>query len=150
MGGPYTVMAEAPDASGDTAIVGANAGTASVAAFTDVLFESKNAQILPPGRERTIAEEAVSGPHEKAFNLYDWTGGALRLVNVEGEGSNVTKLNACGGGSLGAGVSTTGPGAVGAVSRGRLEDLLHELWPLVHAAGWQGNGGSLETRSTSR
>jgi hypothetical protein len=115
VGGPYTLAAIVPKASGATFITGANAGTASVPAFTDVLFQSEDAEILPPGRERTIAEEGVPGPHEKAFNLYEWTAGGLQLVNVEGDGSNVTKLNACGGGRLGAGASIPAQ-AVGAVS----------------------------------
>ena len=114
VGGPYTMMAEIPDTY-RTLTVGANAGTARVPAFTDVLFESTDHQILPPGSERTVAEEAEPGLF--SYDLYDWTGGALRLVNVEGEGSNVTKLNGCGTGRLGAGGEvTTGPAAVGAVS----------------------------------
>ena len=68
VGGPYTVMAEAPKASGFTAISGANAGTTSVPAFNDVLFESRTTIFLPPGPERAIAEEAASGPSLKAFN----------------------------------------------------------------------------------
>ena len=65
-----------------------------------MLFESNDHQILPEGPERTVAEETEPG--EFSYDLYDWTGGALRLVNVEGEGSNVKKLNACGTGRLGA------------------------------------------------
>jgi hypothetical protein len=118
VGGPYTLMAEAPLASGSafSLMVGANAGTASVTAFTDVLLYSLDARLLPLGAERTIAEEAAPNFYTKAPNLYDWTGGALRLVNVEGAGADVKPLNPCGGGELGAGTVTTGPGAAGAVS----------------------------------
>jgi hypothetical protein len=114
VGGPYTLMADIPGSS-RTYVVGANTGTMSVPAFTDVLFESNDHRILPEGPERDIAEETEPG--EFSYDLYDWTGGALRLVNVEGEGPNVKKLNACGTGTLGAGgEGTSGPGAVGAVS----------------------------------
>jgi hypothetical protein len=124
VGGPYTLMANIPGSSPDIVgtisrsyIVGANAGTASVPALSNVLFESNDHQILPEGPERTIAEETEPGAF--SYDLYDWTGGALRLVNVGGGGSNVKKLNACGTGRLGApsgGESAAGPAAVGAVS----------------------------------
>jgi hypothetical protein len=124
VGGPYTVMAESRegrdpifDLPEKTLIAGANAGTASVPAFSDVLIESQNQQILPPGPERTIAEETLPGAHTESFDLYDWSEGKLRLVNVEGEGTNVKMLNACGDGRLGGTAEvTTGPGTVGAVS----------------------------------
>jgi hypothetical protein len=111
VGGPYALMAKTP-AGDETHITGANAGTASVSAFNDVLFESQDHQLLPVGPERTIAEEAVPG----AYDLYDWTGGTLRLVNVQGEGANAKALNPCGGGQLGGGTETVGAAAVGAVS----------------------------------
>jgi hypothetical protein len=113
VGGPYTLMGESPAGSEFlTYIAGTNAGTASVPAFVDVLFESTYHQLLPAGPERTIAEEARPG----AYDLYDWTGDTLRLVNVEGEGANAKPLNTCGGGQLGDGTVGVGEGAVGAVS----------------------------------
>ncbi|MGH2852877.1 MAG: TolB family protein [Solirubrobacteraceae bacterium] len=112
VGGPYALMAETP-AAFETNLSGANSGTASVPAFTDVLFESTDHQLLPKGPERIIAEEA----ERRAFDLYDWSGGTLRLVNVEGSGSHLEPLSTCrGGGQLGGGPEDTGPGAVGAVS----------------------------------
>ncbi len=126
VGGPYAVMAESAEAFDpifhlfvETDIVGANAGTASVPAFSDVLIESQDQQLLLPGRERTIAEATLPGAHEKSYDLYEWSKGKLRLVNVEGEGANVKMLNGCGDGDLGAPHGarlTTGPGSVGAVS----------------------------------
>ena len=118
VGGPYTLVANLPALEPglppgyETGVAGANAGTASVPAFTDVLFETPDRQLLPSGPEREVAEEVEPG----AYDLYDWTGGALRLVNVEGEGSHVKPLNNCGA-NLGAG-GPTRPGAttVGAVS----------------------------------
>jgi hypothetical protein len=116
VGGPYTLVADIPSGY-TTFILGANAGTADVPAFTNVLFESQNHKLLPPGPERAVAEETLPEVNVEGFDLYDWTGGALHLVNVEGEGASVKRLNPCGGGSLGAGSEvTTGPGAVGAVS----------------------------------
>ncbi len=113
VGGPYTVMAAIPNTFRDTAfIAGANAGNASVAAFTDVVLESEDHQLLPEGPERKVAEEAQASAQE----LYEWSEGKLRLVNVEGEGANVKKLNTCDSGELGVGQRNVGPRATGAVS----------------------------------
>ena len=118
VGGPYTAMADVPSTSESgflgTFVAGANAGTASVPSFTDVLFESADHQLLPKGPEATVAGETEPGRF--VYDLYDWTEGRLRLINVEGEGANVKMLNACGDGRLGAGATvTTGPGTIGAV-----------------------------------
>ena len=113
VGGPYALAADISPAS-DTYVLGANVGTTSVPAFSDVLFQSADHQILPPGPERVIAEEAELGSF--SYDLYDWTEGRLRLVNLEGEGAHVKRLNACGNGVLGAGNLDSGSGAVGAVS----------------------------------
>jgi hypothetical protein len=112
VGGPYALVAEIPVRTGVVSFAGANAGTASVPPFTDVLLESQDHQLLPEGPERKLAEKAEPG----AFDLYDWTGGALRLVNVQGEGADVKMLNSCGDGALGAGESANSPSAVSAVS----------------------------------
>jgi hypothetical protein len=111
VGGPYAPVADIP--SGYlSSFSGANAGTVSVPAFTDVLFESTDHELLPPGRERELAEEAVAG----ASDLYEWTEGKLRLVNVEGEGEHLKLINRCGAG-LGAGVGAgQGANTLGAVS----------------------------------
>jgi hypothetical protein len=111
VGGPYAVAANLPE-QGGTSLLGANAGTASVPAFSHVLFESTDHALLPHGTERTLAEETFAG----ATDLYEWTDGALRLVNVEGEGASVKLVNRCGA-TLGEGsVSTGGAGTIGAVS----------------------------------
>jgi hypothetical protein len=114
VGGPYALVADIP-AEYKTYITGANAGTASVPAFADVLFQSTDHQLLPPGPERTIAEDTEPGS-EFAYDLYDWTGGALRLVNVEGEGSNVKSLDNCAAGLGDGGTSQIGGNTIGAVS----------------------------------
>jgi hypothetical protein len=111
VGGPYAVAANLPHGEGGTSLLGANAGTASVPAFSHVLFESTDHTLLPPGAERTLAEETFAG----APDLYEWTDGALRLVNVEGEGSYAKLVNRCGA-TLGAGFVSFGAGAPGAVS----------------------------------
>ena len=91
VGGPYALVANIPGEN-RSFFSGANAGTKSVPAFTDVLFESTDHQLLPQGRERKLAEEAIPGTHD----LYEWTAGRLRLVNVEGEGENLKLINKCG------------------------------------------------------
>jgi hypothetical protein len=96
VGGPYALVANIPNEY-LSYFPGANAGTKSVPPFTDVLFESTDHQLPPEGRERNIAEEAIPG----ARDLYNWSEGKLRLVNVEGEGAN-PKLLRCGA-RLGAG-----------------------------------------------
>ncbi len=109
VGGPYATLATVPD-NGQTSFEGANAGTASVPAFSDVLFTSTDHALLPAGPERTAAEDAVEG----ASDLYDWTGGHLQLVNVEGEGSQVKLVNRCAA-RLG-GPNGQGPNQINAVS----------------------------------
>lgn len=111
VGGPYVTMAESVPSGFETNLAGANTGAAGVPAFSDVLFSSSDHALLALGTERDVAEEAVEG----ANDLYDWTGGQLRLVNVKGEGSNAEALNRCGA-VLGEGFPGEGPGAVGAVS----------------------------------
>jgi len=118
VGGPYTrIMSEPAGSQVDSfaALEGANEGTPTVAPFHSVLFNSSDHQLLPPGRERELAEEVPEGEQV----LYEWSEGRLRLVNVEGEGANLRLLpgSECGaalGGSGGKGVE---PGnAIGAVS----------------------------------
>jgi hypothetical protein len=109
VGGPYALVADIASEF-ETSISGANAGTAGVPAFADVLFESTDHQLLPPGPERILAEETEPG----ADDLYEWTDGALRLVNVEGE---VKMLNNECGARLGAGEpGVSGASTLGAVS----------------------------------
>ena len=96
VGGPYALVAALPSNDFDQEEGGefasANSGTAAVPAFTHLLFESIDHELLPPGPERALAEETVPG----AYDLYDWTAGKLRLVNVEGEGSSLHLVNKCG------------------------------------------------------
>jgi hypothetical protein len=98
VGGPYADVASIPDEGEGTQFVGANAGTASVPAFSDVLLQSRDHALLPPGRERERAEETETG----ADNLYEWSGEHLRLIGVSGEGG---ASNRCGA-ELGAGYET--------------------------------------------
>jgi hypothetical protein len=94
VGGPYTLVADVPGGHEyETRFAGANSGTASVPALSDVVFESTDHQLLPPGPEREAAEEIAEGRFEA--DVYEWTEGKLRLVNVEGEGSNVRLVNKC-------------------------------------------------------
>ncbi len=113
VGGPYARLADFPSIEYESVFAGANAGTASVPAFADVLLESTSHELLPEGPEREIAEKTAPG----ANDLYDWTEGRLRLVNVEGEGSNLKLLNTCG--ALlgpGHGAEAGGANTAGAVS----------------------------------
>jgi hypothetical protein len=105
VGGPYTPVATVAN-NGQTNFLGANVGTKSVPAFSYVLFSSTDHALLPPGPERKVAEETVQG----AEDLYEWSGGSLRLVNVTSTGSLV---NPCGA-TLGRGPEFNG--GVGAVS----------------------------------
>ncbi len=111
MGGPYAFVADLSEKEYFSRFAGANAGTASVPAFADVLLESEDHQLLPEGPEREIAEKTAPG----AYDLYDWTEGKLRLVNVKGEGSQLEPLDDCGA-LLGGGEAafTTRVGAVSA------------------------------------
>ncbi len=87
---------------------------AGASAFNQILFESNGYQLLPPGLERSLAEQTIPGEPD----LYEWSDGQLRLVNVEGEGAGLRLVNRCGA-SLGAGgdlAAGQGTGTVGAVS----------------------------------
>jgi hypothetical protein len=105
-GGPYTTLSNILGEG--TEFSGANAGAASAAAFSDVIFESQDHALLPPGPERQAAEETKA----RQPDLYDWSEGRLRLVNLNNEGK---ALNQCGA-ELGVGVSTKEGNAVDAVS----------------------------------
>jgi hypothetical protein len=109
-GGPYETAATVPhdgNIGAGTALVAANNGTASVPAFSDVLFYSGDHALLPPGPERTVAEGTLEGEPD----LYDWTDGHLELVNVEGDGPTLKLVNKCG-----AGTSGNGPVNINTVS----------------------------------
>lgn len=114
VGGPYGVVASIPaEYVGTSSLEGVNAGvTGGVPAFSDVLFGSTDHSLLPAGSERLLAEETLPG----AYDLYDYTEGVARLVNVEGSGASLRLLNLCGA-TLGQyHERNEGPGAVGAVS----------------------------------
>ncbi len=109
VGGPYAVVATVSGTLGEiegTAFAGTNSGTPAVPAFNDLLFDSVNHTLLPPGREREAAERARPG----APVLYEWTKGQLRLVNVDNAGN---LLSPCG---ARLGFSTGGGQAMNAVS----------------------------------
>jgi hypothetical protein len=90
IGGPYSTVASVPLAfSEETRFLGANAGTSGVPAFSNMLLQSEDHALLPLGREREAAEEAKPGRSD----LYKWSKGQLRLVNVNNEGK---LLNPCG------------------------------------------------------
>jgi hypothetical protein len=102
VGGPYATLASIPEKGEETRLAGANAGEPlGVPAFSDILFESQDRALLPPGPERKAAEAT----NLEKGDLYEWTGGRLQLVNVEGEGARVKLINHCGA-MLGAGHST--------------------------------------------
>jgi hypothetical protein len=63
-------------------VVGANAGAPGVAPFSDVVFESGDPEVLPPGPERLIAEGTLPDTQD----LYVSVGGRLRLVNLDSQG----------------------------------------------------------------
>jgi hypothetical protein len=111
VGGPYSTVARVPiDDEESTRFRGANAGTNSVPALSDVLLQSGDHVLLPQGRERQLAEETTG----EAADLYEWTDGRLRLVNVEGERASLKLVNPCEA-VLGAGRSD-GSGTLNAVS----------------------------------
>jgi hypothetical protein len=107
VGGPYARAVDVPREYA-TIFLGANAGTASVSPFTDVLLVSSDHALASSGGERAVAEGTVEG----AEDLYDWVGGRLVLVNMTSGG---TLLNKCGA-QLGEGFQSTGEGAAGAIS----------------------------------
>ena len=103
IGGPYTTLASVPKDGEGTKFEGGNAGTESVAPFSQVVFSSPDHAVLPAGsHEREVAEETQAGEPD----LYEWRGGgsceaagsssSCRLVNVEGEGEHTKLLNKCG------------------------------------------------------
>ncbi|HKI18276.1 MAG TPA: hypothetical protein VKA15_10365, partial [Isosphaeraceae bacterium] len=113
VGGPYTVVANVPlkEATGSPTkadFVGANAGTASVPSFSDVLLESSDHGLAFSAAERGVAEGTIA----ETEDVYDWSGGQLRLVNVTSEGALTSPCGAV----LGDGVPALGPGAINAVS----------------------------------
>ncbi len=81
VGGPYTPLAEVPEPYA-ASLVGANAGTASVPAFSDVVLNSNDPALLPPGSEPSIPE---------ADETYDWSEGQLRRVAVNDQGKQLSR-----------------------------------------------------------
>ncbi len=106
-GGPYALVANVPREF-PTEFLGANAGTTDVPAFSDVLFASTDHELPSESTERALAEETVAG----AQDLYDWTEGHVRLVNVTSEG---TLVSPCGT-KLGEGDESAEGGATGAIA----------------------------------
>jgi hypothetical protein len=97
-GGTYTTVATVPDQGRgefETRFLGANAGTNGISAFSDVLLESNDRSLLPPGPERERAEEMKASDSD----LYDWSDGQLHLVNVNNNGELISDCGA----ELGAG-----------------------------------------------
>lgn len=102
VGGPYSVVASVSGTLGEiqgTAFAGANSGTSTMPAFNDLLLDSVNHALLPPGREREAAERA----RPEAPVLYEWTNGELRLVNVDNAGNLISPCGALLGFSTGGG-----------------------------------------------
>ncbi|HWX87521.1 MAG TPA: hypothetical protein VNX67_05050, partial [Solirubrobacteraceae bacterium] len=90
VGGPYTRIADIPAGTpevrgANNRLAGANEGTESVPAFSVVLFESTDHELLSPGRERELVEGAPAGEVE----LYESSDAGTRLVNVEGQGASM-------------------------------------------------------------
>jgi hypothetical protein len=101
VGGPYTQIASVPftpnTADDFTKIEGANAGAAGAPPLSHVLFSSYDHALPLSAVEHRVAEETLGGSYASgAPNLYEWSEGRLRLVNVEGEGSRVKLINKCG------------------------------------------------------
>jgi hypothetical protein len=109
VGGPYSLVASVPNTGGEsTSFVGANTGSVSVLPFSDVLLSSKDHGLPLSAAEHLVAEGTVGGSED----LYEWSGGKLRLVNV----TNAGALTSLCGAVLGEGFPSLGPGAVHAVS----------------------------------
>jgi hypothetical protein len=97
VGGPYSTavgIAAATSPQGEraslsTGLVGANGGTPTVSAFSDVLLGSRDSSLLSAGPEREAAEQT----QPETPLLYEFAEGRLRLVNVDREGRLV---NPCG------------------------------------------------------
>jgi hypothetical protein len=111
VGGPYATLSIPEELGGArTFFVGANAGVpGGVPPFSDVYLTSPDHALLPPGPEREAAEETQPG----LLDLYAWSGGRLRLVNVPDDGK---LLNACGARLGGAAGAEEEGGAINAVS----------------------------------
>src|SRR5580658_6906556 len=107
VGGPYTLVASAPQGT-ESEFIGANAGTADVRAFSDVLLSSHDHGLPLAEPEHAVAEKTVEGMSD----LYDWAEGRLRLVNVTSGGA----LTSLCGAKLGEAGIAEGEGAPGAVS----------------------------------
>ena len=91
VGGPYALIASVPrDEALNTELLGTSAD------FSHVLFASVDHELPVPEVENASAKTTDSG----AYNLYDWSGGGLRLVNAKKDGSPLANL--CGA-TLGAG-----------------------------------------------
>jgi hypothetical protein len=95
VGGPYTAagtgIVSAVGLGEGAALDGANAGVpGGVSPFSDVILETVDRELLPPGPERTAAEETFA---ERPV-LYVWSGGRLRLVNVDSNGKLVSPCGA--------------------------------------------------------
>ena len=92
VGGPYVSLATAIGVESLEGL-GANNGTSSVPALSDVVFESNDHTLLPPGPERKLAE--VTLPEEADLYECKVTASRCELVNVEGEGSHLKLINPC-------------------------------------------------------
>jgi hypothetical protein len=89
VGGPYAQVVVVPHEGTTTA--GANAGASGIPPFSDVIFQSTDRELLPPGPERQAAEETSFGGDPRV--LYEWSAGRLHLVQLDSEGH---LLNPCG------------------------------------------------------
>jgi hypothetical protein len=103
-GGPFATVAETPRADqhkhsprGDK-LFGASAGTSNVPAFSHVVFGSTDHTLL-----------SATGTDERAYDLYEWFDGQIRLVN-EKEGKVIGRCGAV----LGAGELVSPFGTFGA------------------------------------
>jgi hypothetical protein len=105
VGGPYAKIANIPreDVVGNqTELEGASGD------FSDVLIGSVDHSLPLSAAEEAAAKETVA----KAKDLYDWSGGRLRLVNFRSEGSLVSLCGA----ELGSGAAAETSNTVHAVS----------------------------------
>ena len=91
-GNPNATVASIPGSTGSS-LVGANQGTPSAPAFSDVVFASEDHGLLPPGPEREAAEQT----EPELNDLYLWAGGRLRLVNVNNQGGLLSPCGAVAG-----------------------------------------------------
>ena len=106
-GGPYATLADVPESAVNTTIfVGANTGTPAVSGLAHIVLASSDHELLSPGPEDGVAEGTTPG----RVNLYEWTDGRLRLVNVNSRGELLNRCGAALGYSEGSG------NALGAIS----------------------------------